>query len=82
MSFKSTGKELNCIMDRFCKIDADGDGKITNSELFKYFAEQKYSEDETDHMMRKTNVVNRKQTVGFHEFFFMVWPQTKKMRAG
>ena len=41
MSFKSTGKELNSIMDRFCKIDVDGDGKITNSELFKYFAEQK-----------------------------------------
>merc|ERR1712012_284213 len=28
-------------------------------------------------MMRKTNIVNRKQTVGFHEFFFMVWPKTK-----
>jgi len=82
MSFKSTGKELNSIMDRFCKIDVDGDGKITNSELFKYFAEQKFSVDETDYMMRKTNIVNRKQTVGFHEFFFMVWPKTKNMRAG
>ena len=27
----------------FQSIDLDGDGKITNSELFKYFAEQKFN---------------------------------------
>ena len=82
MSVKLAGKDFDVIMNRFCEIDSDGDGKITNSELYKFFAEQKYSEEETDYMMRLTNVVNRKQTVEFHEFFFMMWPQTKKMRAG
>ena len=79
----SAGKDFDRIMNRFCEIDLDGDGKITNHELYKFFEEQKYSEEETDYMMRMTDPrLNKKQTVEFHEFFFMMWPQTKKMRTG
>ena len=83
MGQKLAGKDLDVIINRFCSIDRDGDGKITNSELHKYLAEHKYSEEETDYMMRKTNLVNRKQTVEFHEFFFMMAPiRPRKMRLG
>merc|ERR1712018_695818 len=32
-------------------------------------------------MMRKTNIVNRKQTVGFHEFFFYGLAKDKKYES-